>query len=80
MERIVEGIRILNEFTKPTLTPVQFSPVQALPQALTQASKFSDQGSSKMLPCRICSIVFSEVISMTISGIRKKSAVTMMKA
>ncbi len=49
-------------------------PVQALLQALAQASNVGSVGRISRLPLRTCSMSFSEVASITYSGVRNQAA------
>jgi hypothetical protein len=61
----VAGMVILTEFQKPTLTPVQFTPAQALDHALVQADQSNTCGKAKICAERISSMLLNEVISIT---------------
>ena len=61
------------EFQKPTLMPLQSSPVQAEDQAVIQGWSVGAAGQAKMLPSRISSMGLSEVTTMIQSGSRKNS-------
>ncbi len=65
IDTITEGTRIVTEFQKPTRMPLQFRPVQALDQALTQASVVGCEGTASSWPSRISVIGFSEVTIIT---------------
>ena len=58
------GNRIATEFQKPTFRPSQRMPEQALSQALIQGSIVIGEGSEKIAPSRICSMVLNEVVMM----------------
>jgi hypothetical protein len=79
-DRIIDGIKIRTELAKPTLMPLQASPVQASAQALTQGSKVTADGQARMLPRRTSSMVLSEVMTMIQSGSRKNKAAVNRKA
>ena len=64
IETITDGTVMTTEFQKPDLRPSQFNPVQAVDQALAQASKDTSEGRAKTLPSRISGIVFSDVTIM----------------
>src|SRR5262249_5422755 len=76
MDRTTLGSAIFTELRNPTLTPLQSSPVHAVLQARTQASKFRLAGNTKSSPCRISGIVLSDVTIITNSGRRKNAADT----
>jgi hypothetical protein len=76
MDKITLGSAIFTELRNPALTPLQSSPVHAVLQARTQASKFKLAGNAKMSPCRISGIVLSEVTIITNRGRRKNAADT----
>ena len=61
------------EFQKPTRTPSQVSPVQADHHACGHASNVKALGQDRICPSRISAIDLNEVISMTQSGVRKKT-------
>jgi len=68
------------EFQNPPRTPSQLTPVQASLHAARQASKLMLDGSAKIWPRRISSMVLNEVVSITYSGSRKKAAAHSRKA
>jgi len=70
VEMATAGSTKLTEFQKLPLRPPQLTPVQALDQALIQASNEICSGSAMRLPPRMSSSVFSDVVSITNSGIR----------
>src|SRR5258708_36961895 len=80
IEIATEGTRILTELKKPIWMPLQLSPVQALDQALPHAENVTSAGNAKILPRRISCIVFSDVTSITYSGIAKNKAVMIRNA
>src|SRR5215471_14465213 len=80
IEMATDGMRIFTELKKPTLMPLQLSPVQAPDQALPHAENVASNGNAKILPSRISCIVFSDVTSITYSGIAKNKAVMTRKA
>jgi hypothetical protein len=57
------------EFQKPELNPSQVRPVQASPHALTHGAKVISIGGEKILPNRISGMPFSDVTTITYSGI-----------
>jgi hypothetical protein len=65
MERMRLGKRIASELKKPTLSPSQRMPEQALSHADHQASKVSGMGRAKISPPRIWSMVLNEVTMIT---------------
>ena len=58
----------------PAPTPSQVRPVQAPDHALIQGAMVGAAGSAKMLPWRISAMSFSDVTTITYSGMMKKSA------
>ena len=74
------GRKIFTELRKPTLMPLQASPVQALDQAVDQAVVSKALGQAEEYgPGRISSMVLSEVRTITTAGSRKKAAATSRK-
>ena len=65
IDTITDGTRIVTEFQKPTRIPLQLRPVQALDQALTQASVVGAAGNESNCPSLISLIGFSEVTIIT---------------
>ncbi len=54
--------------------PPQSMPVQALLQALAQDARVGSLGSDSRLPSRTCCMSFSEVVTITYSGVRNQAA------
>src|SRR5471032_39251 len=61
-------------FRKNGFRPPQSVPVQAWSQALFQDAKFRLVGSDIRLPLRIWSMSFSDVTTITYSGVRNQTA------
>src|SRR3954449_1632535 len=80
IERMTEGTRMRSEFQKPTLMPLQASPVQAEDQAVIQGWSVGAAGQARMLPSRTSSMGLSEVTTMIHKGRRKKRAAVTRKA
>ena len=65
IDTITEGTVMNTEFQNPGANPVQFNPVQAADQALIHASKVGRSVGTKILPSRIWSRSFSDVMIIT---------------
>ena len=65
VEKNTAGTTILIEFQKYGLKKVSPAPYPLPPPATAQDSKFNQLGQLKSVPCRISSIVFNEVTTIT---------------
>ena len=62
---MTDGTVMATEFKKPPRMPSQLTPVQAWLQAAYQASSDGADGSAKIWPRRISSMLLNDVVSMT---------------
>src|SRR5690242_6734681 len=68
------GTTISTELKKKGFSPLQSTPVQAWLQAFAQAASPAALGSERRFPSRTSAMSFSDVVTITYRGTRKKAA------